>query len=93
MIATGMAKDPDNRYATTVELADAAHDAITTPPPLRKSPRRTSRLFHTRPKNFARQQTLLGGLAAERVIGGICQVRVVEFCLRPIAKPYGKGAR
>ena len=31
VIATGMAKDPDNRYATTVELADAAHNAITTP--------------------------------------------------------------
>ena len=31
MIATGMAKDPDQRYATTVELASAAHDAITTP--------------------------------------------------------------
>ncbi len=27
-----MAKDPDNRYATTVELAGAAHDAINTPP-------------------------------------------------------------
>jgi serine/threonine protein kinase len=33
VIATGMAKDPDNRYATTVELATAAHDAITTPIP------------------------------------------------------------
>ena len=27
----GLAKDPDQRYATTVELAKAAHDAITTP--------------------------------------------------------------
>jgi serine/threonine protein kinase len=30
VIATGMAKEPDQRYATTVELAVAAHDAVTT---------------------------------------------------------------
>jgi serine/threonine protein kinase len=31
VIATGMAKDPDNWYATSVELANAARDAITVP--------------------------------------------------------------
>jgi serine/threonine kinase PknH len=33
VIAKGMAKDPHHRYATTIELAHAAHDAITTPIP------------------------------------------------------------
>jgi len=33
VIATGMAKDRDMRYATTIELAAAARDAITVPTP------------------------------------------------------------
>jgi serine/threonine-protein kinase len=40
VIATGMAKDPNHRYATTVELARAAADAITMPirRPARETP-------------------------------------------------------
>jgi serine/threonine protein kinase len=35
VIATGMAKDPEARFATTVQLARAARDAVTTPLPHR----------------------------------------------------------
>jgi serine/threonine-protein kinase len=43
VIAKGMAKQPDQRYASTVELARAARDAITGPiprPPLSPAPKR-----------------------------------------------------
>jgi serine/threonine protein kinase len=38
VIAKGMAKGPDQRYATTIELANAAQDAITTPLALSSEP-------------------------------------------------------
>ena len=48
VIARGMAKEPRQRYASTVELAAAAHDAITTPiaKPARSARRRRRRPLH-----------------------------------------------
>jgi serine/threonine protein kinase len=63
VIAKGMAKDPDNRYVTTVELADAARDAITVPippthaestaQPQRPDPRRDRRAAGQRDRSAA----------------------------------------
>jgi serine/threonine protein kinase len=59
VIATGMAKEPDLRYATTIELADAARDAITAPverpvstpvrPPTEQAPSRVTRPLSPQP--------------------------------------------
>jgi serine/threonine-protein kinase len=62
VIATGMAKDPDARYATTVELANAAHDAITAPIP-RPTPSRAP-AAPTEPESFPAASPPQAGVAA-----------------------------
>ncbi|WP_082930031.1 serine/threonine-protein kinase PknH/PknJ [Mycobacterium sp. 1164966.3] len=60
VIATGMAKNPDDRYATTVELADAAAEAITVP--IQRSTPSSTRIPATEPagNRFAALPTAAG---------------------------------
>ena len=64
VVATGMAKDPDQRYATTVELARAARDA-TTVPLTRAGPTRPD---HLAADPFQVQDTQLAATGAAPVL-------------------------
>jgi serine/threonine-protein kinase len=63
VIAKGMAKKPDDRYGSTVELARAARHAVTTPirppqPPVRTQPTTPERTMpQGRAENYGRRQT------------------------------------
>src|SRR6185312_8074738 len=77
VVAKGMAKDPENRYATTVALADAAHDAITVPlDPTRPASRRMPR-----PRRLGRRTRIAlvaGGLAVVAVVAVVLAVVVLS---------------
>jgi hypothetical protein len=83
VIATGMAKDPDLRYATTVELANAAHDAITTPLAPANKATRLSELTRPAPEVW-RQPELNLAAPQQHPPGGwsIPQARLVDGPLR-----------